>query len=232
MYRLNGRLIAMAILDFLPWCVSGVYFIYHSDFSQWGFGKISECREAALATEEGYKYYYMGALLISSLDNTKSHYLTGYYIQTCPKMRYKGLLHPTYILDPENNEWNLLDDALKRMITEKIYFSPSVPNAVSLRYPREEMELCEGEGEVEDESGIWACEMPGILSQEEVEEKVDLGEVRIFLPNSGHVKASVKKLFLLCISPLLIRTRWKLTVMEGCRILFNFATKLDHLEWL
>lgn len=71
MYRLDGRLIAMAILDFLPWCVSGVYFIYHSDFSQWGFGKLSACREAALAAEEGYKYYYMGALsrISISLDN-------------------------------------------------------------------------------------------------------------------------------------------------------------------
>ena len=64
MYRLNGRLIAMAVLDFLPWCVSGVYFMYHSDFSQWGFGKLSACREAALAAEEGYQYYYMGRLFV------------------------------------------------------------------------------------------------------------------------------------------------------------------------
>lgn len=59
-YRLDGRLIAMAVLDLLPHCVSGVYFIYHSDFEKFGFGKISAVREAALALEGGYDYYYMG----------------------------------------------------------------------------------------------------------------------------------------------------------------------------
>jgi len=60
MYRLDGKLIAMSVLDFLPWCVSGVYFIYHNDYEKYGFGKLSACREAALAAEEDYKYYYMG----------------------------------------------------------------------------------------------------------------------------------------------------------------------------
>ncbi|KAF8460243.1 arginine-tRNA-protein transferase, partial [Kalaharituber pfeilii] len=179
MYRLDGRLIAMSVLDFLPWCVSGVYFIYHSDFSKWGFGKLSACREAALAAEEGYHYYYMG-----------------YYIHTCPKMRYKGQFHPTYFLDPENNEWNLLDDARKKEMSEKFYCSPSKPEAVSLHKMHIGKELAD-EPEFEDEDsdeemdGLWASHMPGILSVEELEEKVDLGQIKIFIPKSGVVKASV-----------------------------------------
>ncbi|KAI9718271.1 MAG: hypothetical protein M1812_004261 [Candelaria pacifica] len=49
----------MAVLDLLPQCVSGVYLIYHDDFKEWSFGKISALREAALAVEGGYRYYYM-----------------------------------------------------------------------------------------------------------------------------------------------------------------------------
>ena len=77
----------MAILDLLPHCVSGVYFIYHSDFEKWSFGKLSALREAALALEGGYQYYYMG-----------------YYIHSCAKMRYKGEYRPQHVLDPESYE--------------------------------------------------------------------------------------------------------------------------------
>jgi arginine-tRNA-protein transferase len=58
-YRLDGRLIAMAVLDLLPHAVSGVYFIYHHDYEKWSFGKLSALREAALALEQGYGFYYM-----------------------------------------------------------------------------------------------------------------------------------------------------------------------------
>ena len=86
-------------------------------------------------------------------------------------------------------------------MTENVYFSPSVPNAASLYYPRKEQGLDGGEDK--DGTEVWACEMPGILSQEEVEIKVNLGQVRVFVPNAGHVKASVKPI-LLCILLLLI----------------------------
>lgn len=59
-YRLDGRLIAMGVLDLLPDIVSGVYFIYHNDFESWHLGKVSACYEACLAKERGYTYYYMG----------------------------------------------------------------------------------------------------------------------------------------------------------------------------
>lgn len=50
----------MSVLDLLPHIVSGVYFIYHEDYAKWSLGKVSACREAALAKEGGYRYYYMG----------------------------------------------------------------------------------------------------------------------------------------------------------------------------
>jgi arginyl-tRNA--protein-N-Asp/Glu arginylyltransferase len=48
----------MAVLDLLPHAVSGVYFLYHQDFEAYAFGKISALREAALAREQKYQYYY------------------------------------------------------------------------------------------------------------------------------------------------------------------------------
>ncbi|EGP87693.1 uncharacterized protein MYCGRDRAFT_41592, partial [Zymoseptoria tritici IPO323] len=70
LYRLDGRLIAMAVLDLLPRGVSAVYFIYHTDFEKFSLGKVSAMREAGLALEDGYENYYMG-----------------YYIHECKKMR-------------------------------------------------------------------------------------------------------------------------------------------------
>lgn len=59
-YRVDGRLVAMGVLDLLPHAVSGVYFLYHQDVEKWSFGKLSAMREAALTLEKGYQYYYMG----------------------------------------------------------------------------------------------------------------------------------------------------------------------------
>ncbi|KAL9640229.1 MAG: hypothetical protein Q9164_000416 [Protoblastenia rupestris] len=61
-YRLDGRLIAMGVLDLLDHCVSSVYLMYHEDFSDWNFGKISALRETALALEGDYRYYYMDSI--------------------------------------------------------------------------------------------------------------------------------------------------------------------------
>ncbi|KZS97909.1 arginine-tRNA-protein transferase [Sistotremastrum niveocremeum HHB9708] len=89
LYHLDGRLVAMSVLDILPRCVSSVYFIYHTDFSKYSMGKLSALRETSLANEinkagiESMKWLYMG-----------------FYIHSCPKMRYKGEYSPSELLDP------------------------------------------------------------------------------------------------------------------------------------
>ena len=62
MYRLDGRLIALGVLDLLPQAVSGVYFLYHADFEKWALGKLSALREAALAVEGGLCVLLYGLL--------------------------------------------------------------------------------------------------------------------------------------------------------------------------
>lgn len=94
LYRLDGELIAMAVLDILPYCVSSVYFIYGKAWERFSFGKVSALREISLARE------------IHEAGVSEMRYLyMGFYIQSCQKMRYKSEYAPSYLLDPENYEW-------------------------------------------------------------------------------------------------------------------------------
>lgn len=86
LYYHNGKLVAMAVLDILPLCVSSVYFLWDPDYAQWGLGKVAAMREIALARALSVPYYYMG-----------------YFIPDCVKMKYKGEYHPSFVLDPESS---------------------------------------------------------------------------------------------------------------------------------
>jgi arginine-tRNA-protein transferase len=178
-YRLDGRLIAMGVLDLLPHCVSGVYFLYHSDFEQWHFGKLSALREAALTLTSGYQYYYMG-----------------YYIHTCTKMRYKGDYSPQYVLDPETYEWNPLEGELRDLLDRKTYVSLSrerqfkqgdsagtttelTANNIVAEYPLPT--ATEGGDAVANGMSLFDLKVPGLMTTEEIEEQLDLGTVPIVI---------------------------------------------------
>ncbi|KAF8541020.1 arginine-tRNA-protein transferase [Trichophaea hybrida] len=172
-YRLNGRLIALV----------GVYFIYHSDFDKWHLGKISACREACLAKEGGYQYYYMG-----------------YYIPSCQKMRYKGEYGPQEFLSPGNNEWIPLDDEIKKQLLENpasaVTFNEDkdddetkkqlVENPASAATSNEDEDNNEDEYDDKDpEPGFCIrSRMPGLMTADELE-TFSLGDVRIGLKDGG-----------------------------------------------
>ena len=105
-YRIDGKLVAVGVLDLLPQCVSAVYFMYHESVHQYGFGKIGALREIALAKEEGYKWWY-----------------AGFYIHNCIKMRYKGDYSPQYILDPVSYNWDSLDEEMKKRLDSRKFVS-------------------------------------------------------------------------------------------------------------
>ena len=93
-YRVDGELVAFGVLDLLPACVSGVYFVYHRSVETWAFGKLAALREIALAREAHHRFYYMG-----------------YYIHGCAKMRYKVDYAPQFVLDLDALAWDPLDAA-------------------------------------------------------------------------------------------------------------------------
>ncbi|KAL1978644.1 hypothetical protein VTN31DRAFT_1503 [Thermomyces dupontii] len=159
-YRLDGRLIAVGVLDLMPNGVSSVYLYYDPEYEGWELGKISALFEIALALNEDYKYYYMG-----------------YYIHSCPKMRYKAAFRPQYVLDPESpGRWDPLDGELIQKLDKRRYVSLS----------RDRQRIAQGLKEDEDEDdgaqmilneealSLFQLGMPGVMTAEEVEREFDL----------------------------------------------------------
>ncbi|KZT24354.1 hypothetical protein NEOLEDRAFT_1067469, partial [Neolentinus lepideus HHB14362 ss-1] len=101
LYRLDGRLIGLSVLDVLPGSVSSVYFMYDRRWAKYSLGKLSIMREAALVQE----------MNCAGLPEMK-HLHLGLYVHSNPKMRYKGDYYPTYLADPEELDWHALEDCL------------------------------------------------------------------------------------------------------------------------
>ncbi|KAG5520130.1 hypothetical protein PMAC_001206 [Pneumocystis sp. 'macacae'] len=87
-YRLDGKLIAMGVIDVLPNSISSVYFMYESSLRHLCLGKMSICQEVSMAQERKNQFYYMG-----------------YYIYNNQKMKYKAEYWPSELLDPETYIW-------------------------------------------------------------------------------------------------------------------------------
>lgn len=92
-YRIDGKLVAVAVLDILPHSVSSVYFYYDPDYHFLSLGNYSALREIAF-TQDLHKIW-----------NKMEHYYMGFYIHNCVKMRYKGHFHPSYLLCPMAYTW-------------------------------------------------------------------------------------------------------------------------------
>ncbi|KAF2785701.1 arginine-tRNA-protein transferase 1 [Melanomma pulvis-pyrius CBS 109.77] len=177
-YRYDGRLIAMGVLDLLPHCVSGVYFIYHSDFEKWSFGKLSALREVTLTLQGGYQYYYMG-----------------YYIHSCPKMRYKGEYKPQYVLDPETYDWNPLEGELRQLLDTKKFVSlsrerrlkeaqaaPTNSDNDSEQDSLNDYPLptaAEARDAVRNGMSLFDLKVPGVMTVEDIKKKVQLDDQAI-----------------------------------------------------
>ncbi|OBT42814.1 hypothetical protein VE00_08171 [Pseudogymnoascus sp. WSF 3629] len=165
-YRLDGRLVAIGVLDLLPNAVSAVYFMYHEDLHTWSPGKLSALRETALAIEQGCRWYMMG-----------------FYIHGCTKMKYKADYHPQYILDPEKYTWDLLDDDLKLRMDARRYVSLSSEKSQGIPAPtKEEAEAAAASrpppptNDDDDDLNLLSQNMPGVLTATELE-TFDLGSL-------------------------------------------------------
>ncbi|XP_041354990.1 arginyl-tRNA--protein transferase 1-like isoform X2 [Gigantopelta aegis] len=92
-YILDGKIIAVGVIDILPHSVSSVYLYYDPDYSFLSLGTYSALREIAFVRE----------LYKSSPD--LRYYNMGFYIHSCRKMQYKGQYSPSYIACPEVHTW-------------------------------------------------------------------------------------------------------------------------------
>jgi arginyl-tRNA---protein transferase len=101
LYRLNGTLIAVSVLDLLPTGVSSVYCFYDPDHRTLELGKYTALYEIAYAHHLHLPFYFLG-----------------FYIHGCQKMAYKAEFHPTQLLCPVTFQWfdlnSELADAMSR----------------------------------------------------------------------------------------------------------------------
>ncbi|CAG8954031.1 hypothetical protein HYFRA_00009131 [Hymenoscyphus fraxineus] len=177
-YRIDGKLIAVGVLDLLPTCVSAVYFMYHESVHQFGFGKLGALREIALAKEDGYKWWY-----------------AGFYIHNCVKMKYKGDYTPQYMLDPVSYNWDLLDDDLRSKLDKRKYLSLSqMANNQEDDQPDTHQPPKDNVGDKIDDADnsddedppipnpelpLFSRSMPGLLSREQLLTEVDLDHIKL-----------------------------------------------------
>ncbi|XP_055858829.1 arginyl-tRNA--protein transferase 1 isoform X4 [Episyrphus balteatus] len=108
-YWLDDKLIAVGVIDILPLCVSSVYFFYDPDYSFLSLGTYGSLREIEFVQQ-----------LVETVPSLKYYYM-GYYIHSCPKMRYKGKLVPSYLLCPETYTWNLLTNEMRQQLDIQKY---------------------------------------------------------------------------------------------------------------
>ena len=88
-YWLDGVLVAVGVVDILPRGLSSVYFFWEPGLGGLGLGRWSALQEVAWAQARRragppstpFRFYYMG-----------------FYIHTCPKMRYKAEFAPSELL--------------------------------------------------------------------------------------------------------------------------------------
>lgn len=179
-YRLDGKLVAIGVLDLLPDCVSSVYFLYDESIHNHMPGKLGALYEIALALEEGYRWWY-----------------PGYYIHSCPKMRYKIDYMPQYILDPQALVWDRLTKDVLRLLDERPFVSLSQERSkASHNGPelarngqttsgsvRGERRLAD-EDEDENDQSLFLSTMPGIASLKEMK-NVDLDHIVLKGKRSG-----------------------------------------------
>lgn len=87
-YVIDGKLVAVGVIDILPRCLSSKYLFWDPDFAFLSLGKYSALQEVNWVKENqvhcpSLQYYYLG-----------------YYIHSCSKMRYKATYHPSELLCP------------------------------------------------------------------------------------------------------------------------------------
>ena len=102
-YTVSGNvLVAVGVVDVLPTGLSSVYLFYNPSFAHQlvPLGKYAILKEIEWTAKAGLPYYYLG-----------------YYIESCPKMKYKGDYHPSELLCPTTYRW--VDAELAKTILQE-----------------------------------------------------------------------------------------------------------------
>ncbi|GMR53564.1 hypothetical protein PMAYCL1PPCAC_23759 [Pristionchus mayeri] len=122
-YMVDGRIVAVGVVDILVESVSAKYLFYDPSFSFLSLGTYTALQEIQLVRKlqermPRLRYYYMG-----------------YYISDCPKMRYKGAFRPSDLLCDRSLSWVPLSECSPLLSSNSHLFTlfrPSLPTAPRL----------------------------------------------------------------------------------------------------
>ncbi|KAM4851472.1 arginyl-tRNA--protein transferase 1 isoform 5-T5 [Thomomys bottae] len=117
-YWLDGKIIAVGVIDILPHCVSSVYLYYDPDYSFLSLGVYSALREIAFARQ------------LHDQASQLCYYYMGFYIHSCAKMKYKGQYRPSDLLCPETYVWVPIEQCLSSLENSKYCRFNQDPEAV------------------------------------------------------------------------------------------------------
>ncbi|XP_068315891.1 arginyl-tRNA--protein transferase 2-like isoform X2 [Pyrus communis] len=122
-YVVDGKLIAVGVIDILPRCLSSKYLFWDPDFAFLSPGKYSALQEINWVKEN------------QAHCSTLQYYYLGYYIHSCSKMRYKAAYCPSELLCPLRYQWIPFHIA-KPLLDKKRY---AVLSDVSVSQDRESL---------------------------------------------------------------------------------------------
>lgn len=106
-YILDGKVIAVGVIDILPYCTSSVYLYYDPDYNFLSLGTYSALREIAFTRS------------LTKMAPALQYYYMGYYIHSCPKMVYKGQYYPSFLLCPETYTWHPIEECKPKLDVSK-----------------------------------------------------------------------------------------------------------------
>ena len=92
-YCIDGKIVAVGVLDVLQHCISSVYLYYDPQYCFLSLGTLTSLLEICLVRK-----------LAKTYPEINQYYL-GFYIHNCVKMKYKGRYSPSYLLCPEVYSW-------------------------------------------------------------------------------------------------------------------------------
>ncbi|KAL8161016.1 hypothetical protein V2J09_012505 [Rumex salicifolius] len=121
-YLIDGKLIAVGVIDILPKCISSKYLFWDPDYAFLSLGKFSALKEIECVKEN------------SRCCPSLQYYYLGYYIHTCRKMRYKAAYRPSELLCPLHYQWVPFATA-KPMLDRRKYSVLSDPSTSQTQGP-------------------------------------------------------------------------------------------------
>ncbi|KAK9124476.1 hypothetical protein Sjap_014078 [Stephania japonica] len=107
-YVIDGKLVAVGVVDILPRCLSSKYLFWDPDLASLSLGKYTALQEIGWVKENQ-----------AHCSNLQYYYL-GYYIHSCSKMRYKAAYRPSELLCPRHYQWVNFDIA-RPLLDKKPY---------------------------------------------------------------------------------------------------------------